>query len=453
VPDSSSRLSRAPSRALVVIAALLVQLAGAACLVLGLAAIPITHDLHHSFEMLAVWIGGALLALVTGGLAHRGRIVPLLLASITTAGMGFVLPRGDSAVGVLANLWPHGALPEQVVVVAAIAMFAIGACCIAVLPWAVPYRAWWRDQVSPQPARTLLGIGAVVPRLTRAFALPLAPPTRRAWLVVSVAAVAVGAVVGVALVELHTGAGRDAHAEPAPRPTPVAVASPADAPAAQQPAGTASPKQLAAALDRALAASPHAAALAELLDADAFAWGTDAADVAADRDHVVALMGRTVAAGSGAELVIRDMSVSTDGSLGWIVQDAFVGDRHIAIAAIAHETGGRWTIAALCLAQPVTAEVAQHLAKTGQLAALAPLPTPHPHTADLVAAAGELRPPGAHDADATSIAAATFNARLGWTAVNVEVKHHPMRGFAAWVKDGDGWHAVLTQWSYGGPLR
>jgi hypothetical protein len=447
VPDRSSP----PSRALVVLAALLVQLAGAACLVLGLAAVPITHDLHHSFDMLAVWVGGALVALVTGGLAYRGRIIPLLLASITTAGLGFVLPRGDSAVGVLAQLWPHDVVPEQIVVAASIAMFGIGASCIAVLPWAVPYRAWWRDQVSPQPARTLLGIGAVVPQLTRAFALPIAPPTRRAWLVVSAVAVAVGAVVGVALVELHTGHGRDAHAASAPRPEPVTVA-PAVAPTPPQPAGTASPKQLAAAL----AAGPHAA-LPELFDTDAFAWGTDAADVAIDRDHVVALLDRAVSTGSGAELVIRDMNVSTDGSLGWFVQDAFVGDRHLSIGAIVHETAGRWTIAALCLAQPVAADVAAHLGKTGQLAALGTLPAPHPRTADLVAAARELRPSGAHDAATTAITAATFNARLGWTAANVEVKHgkhaEPMRALAAWIKDGDGWHSVFTQWSYGGPLR
>src|SRR5579884_3282969 len=115
----------APSRVLVVLAALLVQLAGAAALVLGLAAIPMAHDLRMPLDVLGGWIGLALLALLCGGLAYQARIFALLVAAVAVAALGFILPRGDSAVGVLVHILPRGDLPEQAVMIASIAMFAI----------------------------------------------------------------------------------------------------------------------------------------------------------------------------------------------------------------------------------------------------------------------------------------------------------------------------------------
>jgi hypothetical protein len=185
-----------PSRAAVVLAAALVQLGGAAALVIGLAAIPMTHDLHMHVDVLVAWIAAALVALASGALAYRARILALLVAAVTMAGLGFVLPRGDSAVGVLVHLLPRGDISEGAVQIASIAMFAIAAACIAVLPWALAYRSWLAGQDTSKPGRTLLGFGAAMPEVE----VVTKRPSRRVWLLVTCGAVAIGALVGITLV-------------------------------------------------------------------------------------------------------------------------------------------------------------------------------------------------------------------------------------------------------------
>jgi hypothetical protein len=429
--------SRSPSRAVVVIAAALVQLAGAGCLVLGLAALPMAHDLHESHDLLAGWIGGAVVALVCGGLAYRARIIPLLVAAATTAALGFVLPRGDSAVGVLAHLLPHDDLPERAVMVASIAMFAIAASCIAVLPWAVAYRTWLRE--STQPARTLLGFTAAVPPPA---GYPTAPRHRRTWLVVAVGSTVVGATIGAAVIEIYGGRGHAAQAASVP-PEPVATsvqATPAvhaDAP----PTGAPSPQRLAAALDHALA---HPTELAALLDPDAFAFGPDPAGVAALMPATVTIDAHTTA-------------MATDGSLGWFAQDLtdrhvgspLVGSPVVSISAIVHEVDGRWTIAALAITGATGLP-----ARPAQLADLAgPSPTAH-ELVDAVGAGALLatNPSKRHAPGAVTVleAARLLTPRLGWTATNIDLRRDGgvdhLRVLAAWVHDGAGWHVAFAQW-------
>ena len=468
----------APTRLPVVLVALLVQLGGAACLVVGLAAIPMVHDLRQDPALLGGWIATALVALACGGLAYRARIVPLFVAAVACAALGFVLPRGDSAIGVVAKMLPAGDIPESIVVDASIAMFAIGAACLAVLPWAVPYRAWDRGGRDDRPKQTLYGMAVATPVTSAIDSLRMLAARRRPWIAVAVIGVVVGIVAGFVVVRLFAS-----DAAPA---APHVVATPTERAAAALSApgprgGAATPQRLIAALD---------AGSADLFDADAIAIGTEAADVATGRD-AAALAARELAHDGDHALTARATTVATDGSLAWISQDLAIGDRRIALTAIAHEQLGAWTIAALSLATPLSSESAAHLVRTKQLAPLAALPAAPAAAAALVAAARDAFGSRAAFADAISvrpdavalgragdrvvggddirraavhrdtklaagaIAAHLLGARAGWTVATVTVgtgrTAEPMRVLAAWVHEDTGWRIVATQWSDGGP--
>ncbi len=407
----------------VVLAAVLVQLAGAAALVLGLAAIPMAHDLRMPLDVLAGWIGLALLALVCGGLAYQARIFALLVAAIATAALGFILPRGDSAIGVLVHILPHGDVPEQAVMTASIAMFAIGASCIGVLPWAVAYRTWIAGTDTSQPGRTLLGFVAVAKHREEAKNYPVAPKTRRLWLMVTCGAVAIGVVVGFALVEVYGGRTATAHAATLPS-TPAhdtATKPSANATATARPAGAASPKRLADALDHALGSSD---ALALVVDADVVGLGFTADDVAVGSAQVAAMLTRDLTSGAPSPAVVHSTTLDTDGSLAWLTQDVTVDEHHVTLGAVVHEVDGRWTVAALCIAQPLPAKQLAHLAKTHQLGALAALPATPAGAASLQEAAdrGLTDRPNVATAALPVVSARALNARIGFTVANAPLK-------------------------------
>nr|HEX4313003.1 hypothetical protein [Kofleriaceae bacterium] len=478
----------APTRAPVVLAALLVQLGAAACLVIGLAAIPMVHDLRQDPVMLAGWIGTALLALVCGGLAYRARLVPLFVAAIACAALGFVLPRGDSAIGVVAKLLPKGDIPESIVVYASIAMFAIGAMCLAVLPWAVPYRAWDRGD-DAEPKQTLYGMAVAVP-LAAAQSLRMLAAKRRPWMIVCAVGVIVGVAGGFALVHLF-GSGAQRADAATPRAEPVDKPAAAQAAAAAPQGGAATPQLLIAAVMHA----GSAADLAPLLAADAIAIGTEAADVTTGRAAAAALVARELAHDAGHALSVGTVTVATDGSVAWIAQDLSLAGLPLELTAVAHEELGHWTVAALALAQPLSNDAAAHLAKTKQLAALAPLPAAPASAAELAAAARDAFASPVAFADAVSVrsdaleiarhgertaggdvirrgairmthakfavgqvAAGHLGARAGWTVVTVTETNgsrspEPMRVLAAWVHEDTGWRIVQAQWSNGGPFH
>ena len=488
----------APTRVPVVLAALLVQLGAAACLVIGLAAIPMVHDLRQDPALLGGWIATAVVALACGGLAYRARIVPLFVAAIACAALGFVLPRGDSAIGVVAHMLPKGDISESIVVDASIAMFAIGAACLAVLPWAVPYRAWDRGEDASRPKQTLYGMAVAVPAASAIDSLRMLAARRRPWIAVAVIGVGVGVAAGFVIVRLFASDDARAASHVIAMPAEPAVAAPA---AVAPHGGAATPQRLIVALDHLSAARPGAAGAfeagsADLFDADAIVIGTEAADVATG-SAAAALAARELAhdRGDGIDhaLTVRATTVATDGSLAWFSQDLAIGDRRVALTAVAHEELGRWTIVALSLANPLSSESAAHLARTKQLAALAALPVPPKNAAPLVSAARDAFASRAAYADAVSvrpdalavgragdrvtggddirraavhhdtklavgtIAAHLVGARAGWTVATVTVgtgrTAEPMRVLAAWVHEDTGWRIVATHWSDGGPFH
>src|SRR5580765_6567477 len=99
---------RPPSRVLLIVAGVLTQLIGTACLVLALASLPVVHDLHRGMQSLIASVIASLAAIVCGTLAWRGRLVPLALAAGVNVGFGIVLPRGSSALGSVFRILPAG---------------------------------------------------------------------------------------------------------------------------------------------------------------------------------------------------------------------------------------------------------------------------------------------------------------------------------------------------------
>ena len=95
-----------PSRALLIAAGLLTQLIGALCFILGLASIPVVHDLKGGMSGVIASVIASLAAIVCGTLVWRGRLVPLALAAGLDVGFGIGLPRGGSAVGAMLRMLP-----------------------------------------------------------------------------------------------------------------------------------------------------------------------------------------------------------------------------------------------------------------------------------------------------------------------------------------------------------
>ncbi len=496
-----------PSRALVIVAGLLTQLIGAACLVVGLASIPMVHDAHAGNTVLIGWIVAAFAALICGGLSYRGRLVPLFVASLVDAAFGFVLPRGDSAFGVVAQLLPKGDIPEAVVMYVPIAMFVIAALCLAAVPFAYRYRAWWLTSDEPgasrsiiKPSDTLKGIGAGTSRAK----IILDEARSQPWVIFTVAVTLTG--VGVAVIlevdkpaprgsaEVTQGTqGDPAKPEVATKPVEARKADPAKPdPTKPDPSkpvsAAATPQLLAKALNDAIERGDGD--IASIVGAEAFAFGIDAAEVATTRDAVLAIAARDLHADAGSTVDVKLTAIGTDGSMMWLDEEVALSGRTLAISGVGHEDHGAWTLAALCIARPLADAAASHLVKTGQLRAPAPVPAATNALATtakdafasktaFVAArstradafnfgsAGERITDGNQIKRAFShlpatlvatggIAAGLLGERAGWTAQDVEFtlagQTQAFRVLAAWIHEDAGWRMVMTQWSNGGPF-
>lgn len=131
-------------------AGLLTQLIGAACLVLGLASLPVVHDLKGGMTGVAASIVAALAAIVCGTLVWRGRLVPLALAAGLDVGFGIGLARGGAAVSSVLRMLPASDLhtAETVVMVGAITMFVAAILCVLGVPSALKLRQWARNEIA-----------------------------------------------------------------------------------------------------------------------------------------------------------------------------------------------------------------------------------------------------------------------------------------------------------------
>ncbi len=140
-----------PSRLLLTLAGGLTQVLGLAYLVLGLAALPIAHELHGGTRSVIVSIVAALTAVVCGNLVYRGRMIPIALAVGLDVGFGIALARGSTAIGALLHILPNRSDPaaQTVATVGAFAMFTAAALCILAIPVALRLRAWARQGLDP----------------------------------------------------------------------------------------------------------------------------------------------------------------------------------------------------------------------------------------------------------------------------------------------------------------
>jgi ketosteroid isomerase-like protein len=146
-----------PSRALLIAAGLLTQLIGAACFVLGLASIPVVHDLKGGMSGVIASVIASLAAIVCGTLVWRGRLVPLALAAGLDVGFGIGLPRGGSAVGAMLRMLPadEASTAETFVMIGAITMFVAAILCVISVPSALKLRQWARDELATAGASQL----------------------------------------------------------------------------------------------------------------------------------------------------------------------------------------------------------------------------------------------------------------------------------------------------------
>lgn len=150
-----------PSRALLIAAGLLTQLIGALCFILGLASIPVVHDLKGGMSGVLASVIAALAAIVCGTLVWRGRLVPLALAAGLNVGFGIGLPRGGSAVGAMLRMLPadEASTAETLVMFAAVVMFMAAILCVLSVPSALKLRQWARDEI----AASQIGMQAMGP--------------------------------------------------------------------------------------------------------------------------------------------------------------------------------------------------------------------------------------------------------------------------------------------------
>jgi hypothetical protein len=387
---------RLPSRALLIAAGVVTQLCAAACLVLGLASLPIVHDLHAGLHGVVAGIVAAFVAFVCGALVWGGRLVPLALAAGLDLGFGIALPRG-SAIGALLRILPgsESATATHLVDALAVAMFAAAVLCIGAVPSALARRRWWRDEATrapdraPHPADTLKGVVPARPTVTLQVHAPAPASRSRAAVVIAVAATLV-LVGGIAIFAASSGgsAAPADHAAPAARasgaapadashaadaPAVVAVAQPpVDAPAAD--AATPPVDDLVTRLDAALGRA-NAADVVPLLSLDAFGFGIDAHEVAQGAQAVAAVVHADLGAGGPVE--VRYAQVGQEGDVAWLAQDVTIGGHPFVLSAVAGLDGGAWTVHALSLAVAVPNDTAHELARDGELSVPDAIPDTH----------------------------------------------------------------------------
>ncbi|MDB4955524.1 MAG: SnoaL-like domain [Myxococcales bacterium] len=416
--------ARPPSRALLVIAGLLTQIVGVACLIAALAALPMVHDVHGSTGSVIVSVVAALAAIVCGTLVYRARLIPLALAIALDVGFGIVLPRGNSTIGALIRILPEGdtSTANTLVTVAAITMFVTGILCVLALPSALKVRRWARAQITrdeardereiggdraSRPADTLKGIGQTRLTATQIVSMPGAPMHKRP-LIIAGSAIAL-VVLGVVLIMTSTGSSSDPTAGSAASQgsakTPVrkieaqgagsavvvhfvdAGVSPVvgDAGVVASAVGDAAeiaveptPEDLLSAFHAALGLGDPAG-LSALLDPKVFAFGPSANELAEGREAVIALLKRAISAPKKGTLAVEaaHTAIGRDAQLAWIAEEVSVGRKKFLATVVAGLHDGHWMIFALHWAIAMPNDTAYALARDGTLAVPDAIPNAH----------------------------------------------------------------------------
>jgi ketosteroid isomerase-like protein len=491
-------VDRQPSRALLIAAGLSTQLLGAACLVLALASLPIVHDLHGGTKAALASVVASLGAIVCGTLVWRGRLIPLALATGLDVGLGIVLPRGTSGIGALLRMLPQGdaSTAETLVTIGAIALFVAAMLCLIAIPSAIQLRRWARAELArpdyvDEPrttGSTLRGWGTM--KLVPTQVIRVDPARGKPIVIVAVAVPLIA--VGIAVISASTGKGGGAddlgfgaaQVAAAPRIDAAPVSVPA-------PDAMAEPS-----LDDFLARFHGAlgggdpAALAALLDPQAFGFGVDAHAVAEGADAVAKQVVADVGTG---EVTATFHQVGREGDVAWSAEELRIGGKtFVTTAAIGLAPSG-WTIHALHVSLAMPNAEAYRLAREGDLAVPDAIPDLHDESALAAAmraafasrtsfvearstrddafnfgsAPGERLARGdairkvfgriratVHLHDAVRVG--TIGTHGGWGAANVDFTDadkdgtdvtQTFRVLAVWLNESAGWRIVQTQWS------
>jgi len=235
--------------------------------------------------------------------------------------------------------------------------------------------------------------------------------------------------------------------------------------------------------------------LALLFDAHAFAFGVEAHEVAEGRAEVVETLRHDIGPPppGGFEVIARFTQLAHDADVAWIAEELKLGSQTFEVTAIAGLADNAWTIAALHVAVAMPNDTAYRLARDGQLETPDAIPSSHDES-DLAKAMRQAFASKPSFVAARSARADAFNfgsapgermiggdgikklfgkiratmrlhdavkvgpigAAGGWGAANVEFTDadrdgtqvtQTFRVLAAWVREGNDWRIVQTQFS------
>ena len=366
-----------PSRVLLIVAGVLTQVVGAACLVLNLASLPFAHDLHARTHSILASVVAALATIVCGTLVYRGRLIPLALAAGLNIGFGIGLPRGSAALGTLLHVLPQNDVDtaNTLVTIGSVAMFVAAILCILAIPSALRLRAWARAELAREElaARGAQGeqakrasTGAIVPAAASTLkgVGPKLMPTQvihlnrkgKPVLIIGVAVTLIA--IGIVVISAATGSSSSSATDG------MKLGSAGSATRAGS--GSGSGSAIVVVVDAGVDATPtdppveeitarlHLALqgmkvdeLGLLFDAKAFAFGVEAHDVAEGRDAVVAMLRHDLGDKPNPEVSARFAQTAHEGDAGWFAEEIKIGAKTYVATGVVGLRDGAWSIAAL----------------------------------------------------------------------------------------------------------
>jgi len=393
----------------------LTQALGVAYLMLGVAALPIAHELHGGTRSVIVSIAAALATVACGNLVYRGRMIPIALAVGLNVGFGIALAHGTTAISALLHILPERSDPtaRTIATAGSIAMFTAAGLCILAIPVALRLRSWARqgmesgphpvppdlvnftgdrgDDDDPQsgsshgmPKQTLRGVGRA--RIPATQVLYRRKSSKTAVIiVVSATLIAIGLVVTtigsgssteevVNMISTDVPSAGSGSAATIPIVTDAGRLSPPDAPVPSIP--SVPPILDVISQFHAAVASTASNELNHLFDPNIFGFGVGAPDVAQGRAAVAAMLRKNIGTATiGRPTVAGYFSkVGVDGDVGWFGEEMRVGKTTYVVSAALGLRDGVWYIFALHWALALPNAVAHRLAYRRELDIPDPIP-------------------------------------------------------------------------------
>ncbi len=397
-----------PGRTLCVIAALLTQLTGGACLLLGTVAfaLAMSNGEHGLAPILVGWALAALCSVISGSLVYRGNLVAMIVAALLDGLFGVVLLQiAPSLAGLLKMMSPDDiSMVTGIVQGLAIGMLVAAVACVIAIPQGRKYAAA-HELGADTPASTRLGFPAAAVPVTMMVRITPAS-RRRQWIAIAGLAIGVGSGVAVLASARHgatataaSGSGsattKGAAKSAVAAATVVAGRAATGSAATSTNSGSASPGSAASAGSgsasvgsAASAAHPadagpaidtpqdlivaelkaigagDAKALAQLAIDDVFAIGIAADEVGEGRAGVEAILARDLGKppADGFAVDSRYLQIGEWRDHVWIAEELAIGARRFSITQLAAKVGNRWSVIAWHWAVPIPDAQAERLA-------------------------------------------------------------------------------------------